>query len=110
MPIERASPLLEEYLNAVIDDGVYRMDGIKRDTAKMRLLLRSLARNESTNATNSTLIRAVKASDDEDIDSNTVAYLDIFSRMFIIDNQPPFAAGIRSSAWSSSCRTQMVRV
>ena len=32
-----------EYLNAVIDDDVYRIDGVKRDTSKMRLLLRSLA-------------------------------------------------------------------
>lgn len=87
-----------EYLNAVIDDDVYRIDGIKRDTTKMRLLLRSLARNESTTASNKTLIRDIKAVDDEDIDGNTVAsYLDIFKRLFLTDNQPPFRAGIRSS-------------
>ena len=64
----------------------------------MRLLLRSLARNESTTATNRTLIRDVKAIDDTDIDSNTIAaYLDIFKRLFITDNQPPFSVGIRSS-------------
>lgn len=87
-----------EYLNAVIDDDVFRIDGVKRDTQKMRLLLRSLARNESTTATNKTLMRDIKAVDDEDIDGNTVAaYLDIFKRLFITDNQPPFSAGIRSS-------------
>ena len=95
---EQAALLPAEYLNAVIDDDVYRMDGIKRDTHKMRLLLRSLARNESTTATNRTLIRDVKAIDDIDIDSNTIAaYLDIFKRLFITDNQPPFSVGIRSS-------------
>lgn len=95
---EQAALLPAEYLNAVIDDDVYRMDGIKRDTHKMRLLLRSLARNESTTATNRTLIRDVKAIDDTDIDSNTIAaYLDIFKRLFITDNQPPFSVGIRSS-------------
>ena len=95
---EQAALLPAEYLNAVIDDDVYRMDGIKRDTHKMRLLLRSLARNESTTATNRTLIRDVKAIDDADIDSNTIAaYLDIFKRLFITDNQPPFSVGIRSS-------------
>lgn len=98
LPIEQASLLPEEYLNAVIDDDVYRIDGIKRGMSKMRLLLRSLARNESTTATNSMLIKDIKSSADEDIDSNTVAsYRDIFNRLFIIDNQPPFAAGIRSS-------------
>lgn len=95
---QQASLLPTEYLNAVIDDDVYRIDGIKRDTTKMRLLLRSLARNESTTATDKTLISDIKAIDDEDIDRNTVAaYLDIFKRLFLTDNQPPFSTGIRSS-------------
>lgn len=95
---QQASLLPTEYLNAVIDDDVYRIDGIKRDTTKMRLLLRSLARNESTTATDKTLINDIKAIDDEDIDRNTVAaYLDIFKRLFLTDNQPPFSTGIRSS-------------
>lgn len=98
LPLEQAMLLPTEYLNAVIDDDVFRIDGVKRDTQKMRLLLRSLARNESTTATNKTLMRDIKAVDDEDIDGNTVAaYLDIFKRLFITDNQPPFSAGIRSS-------------
>lgn len=95
---QQASLLPTEYLNAVIDDDVYRIDGIKRDATKMRLLLRSLARNESTTATDKTLINDIKAIDDEDIDRNTVAaYLDIFKRLFLTDNQPPFSTGIRSS-------------
>ena len=72
--------------------------GIKRDTQKMRLLLRSLARNESTTVSNKTLMKDIKAVDDEDIDGNTVAaYLDIFKRLFITDNQPAFSTQIRSS-------------
>lgn len=98
LPLKQAMLLPTEYLNAVIDDDVYRIDGIRRDTQKMRLLLRSLARNESITVTNRTLMRDIKAVDDEDIDCGTVsAYLDIFKRLFITDNQPPFAAGIRSS-------------
>lgn len=85
-------------MNAVIEDDVYRIDGIKRDTGKMKLLLRSLARNESTTVTNKSLKRDVKAIDDEDIDVDTIAdYMDIFRRLFIIENQPPFASRIRSS-------------
>ena len=96
---KQAALLPAEYLNAVVDDDVYRIDGIKRDTSKMRLLLHSLARNESTTVTNKTLRNDIKATDDEDIDPDTVAaYLDIFKRLFITDNQPPFSAKIRSSA------------
>ncbi len=98
LTLQQASLLPAEYLNAVIDDDVYRIDGIKRDTGKMRLLLRSLARNESTTATNKTLINDIKAVDEQDIDGNTVSsYLDIFNRLFLTDNQPPFSVGIRSS-------------
>lgn len=98
MPANQAALLPAEYLNAVIDDDVYRIDGIKRNTVKMRLLLRSLARNESTTATNKTLKNHIREVDAEDIDVETVKeYLDIFERLFITDNQPPFSAGVRSS-------------
>lgn len=64
----------------------------------MRLLLMSLARNESTTATNTLLKSDIKEKDGQDIDANTVtAYLDIFKRLFLTDNQPPFAPNVRSS-------------
>lgn len=98
LPVEQAALLPAEYLRAVIDDDVYRIDGIKRNLSKMRLLLRSLARNESTTATNKTLKNDIKDVDDEDVDVETVKeYLNIFDRLFITDNQPPFSVGVRSS-------------
>ncbi|MBS5064329.1 MAG: ATP-binding protein [Hungatella hathewayi] len=98
LTVEQAALIPVEYLNAVIDDDVYRIDGVKRNTAKMKLLLHSLARNESTTAANKTLKNDMKEIDDEDIDVETVKeYLDIFERLFITDNQPPFSTGVRSS-------------
>jgi hypothetical protein len=95
---ENVALLAENYLDAVIDDDASRIDGIKRDKGKMRLLLRSLARNESTTATNRTLKNDIKEIDDTDIDIDTVAsYLDIIDRLFLTDNQLPFAPCIRSS-------------
>jgi len=95
---ENVALLSENYLDAVIDDDASRIDGTKRDKGKMRLLLRSLARNESTTATNRTLKNDIKEIDDTDIDIDTVAsYLDIIDRLFLTDNQFPFAPGIRSS-------------
>lgn len=74
------------------------MDGVKRDSSKMKLLLRSLARNESTTVTNKSIKNDVKEMDAEDIDIETITtYIDIFTRLFILDNQPPFATKIRSS-------------
>ena len=98
IPAEQAALLPLEYIDAIIEDDVYRIDGVKRNKEKMKLLLRSLARNESTTVTNSVLAKDIKEIDDVNIDKDTVAeYLDIFKRLFIIDNQRPFAANIRSS-------------
>ena len=98
LPIERASLLPAEYLNAIIDDDVYRMDGVKRNAAKMRKLLRSLARNESATVAIKTLKSDIMGVDNEDIDAETISeYLNVFDRLFITDNQQPFTTGIRSS-------------
>lgn len=40
----------------------------------------------------------MKEIDDEDIDANTInEYLNIFERLFLINNQKPVAASVRSS-------------
>jgi len=98
IPVEEAIYLPLQYIEAIINDDAYRIDGIKRDITKMMLLLRSLARNESTTVTNRALKNDVKEVDDENIDIDTIAsYLDIFSRLFLIENQKPFSPKIRSS-------------
>jgi len=96
--IEDASILPQSYIDAILDDDTQRIDGKKYDVSKMLLLLRSLARNESTTATNKKLINDIKEIDDETVDYDTVAtYLDVFTRLFLLDNQQPFSTNIRSS-------------
>lgn len=95
---EFARLLPRQYVDAVVDSDINRMDGKTRNLDKIRLLLRSLARNESTTATKRALKRDIKEVDDEDIDVETVAeYLNLFERLFLLDNQPPFSTNIRSS-------------
>ena len=95
---EDAQLLPASYINAIIDDDAQRIDDIKYDRNKMLLLLRSLARNESTTAAQSKLLSDIKDFDDEHIDRSTVSqYLDVFSRMFLLDNQLPFSSNLRSS-------------
>lgn len=98
VPLDQAAYLPEQYIHAIIDDDVYRIDEIKRDRHKMELLLRSLARNESTTVRNNKLRDDIKDTDDEIIDAETIAaYLDVFERLFLIDNQRPFESRLRSS-------------
>ena len=96
--LKQATYLPIQYIRAVLDDDVYRIDNVKRDKHKMELLLRSLARNEATTVTNKKLKNDIKEIDNEDIDVETVAaYLDVFQRLFLTDNQKPFEAKLRLS-------------
>lgn len=93
-----AQLLPEAYITAILDDDTQRIDGVKRDKNKMQRLLRSLARNECTTASNRKLLNDIKEHEDEKISRDTITeYLNVFSRLFLIDNQPPFSGNIRSS-------------
>lgn len=90
--------IAREYLNAIINHDIYRLEGINRNTRKMNLLLKSLARNESTTVSMNTLRKDIKENDEEDLDNDTIAlYLTLFERMFLIENQKAFSSNIRSS-------------
>lgn len=90
--------MVSEYIKLIIDDDLYRLDGVNRDKHKVKLLLKSLARNESTTASNMTLKNDIKEKDNEDIDIDTVSsYLDALDRLFLLDNDEPYSFNIRSS-------------
>lgn len=98
IPIENAQLIAQSYIEMILTDDAQRIDGIKYDIDKMRLLLRSLARNESTTATRKKLENDIREIDDESVDYDSVGkYLDVFERLFLLDNQKPFSSNIRSS-------------
>ena len=88
----------KEYIKSILTEDIYRTDEIKRDSHKVELLLRSLARNESTTVTNKTLKNDVKEKDFDDISIDTITdYLNLFNRLYLTENIPPYAIKIRSS-------------
>lgn len=93
-----ASDVITEYINLIIDNDLYRLDGIKRDKHKVKLLLKSLAKNESTTVSNMTLKKDINEKDNEDIDIDTLtSYLNALDRLFLLDNDETFSTNIRSS-------------
>ena len=97
-PSASSGIIAREYIKALLENDVSRLDEKKRDVRKMNLLLRSLARNESTTASNAVLNKDIAGVDGENIDADTIAsYLDVLQRLFILDNQRPFAPETRSS-------------
>lgn len=90
--------LPNSYVDAILTDDARRIDNIRHDTEKMRLLLRSLARNESTTVSVRKLKEDIRTQDGGNVDEETVSrYLDMFERLFLLDNQRPFSTNIRSS-------------
>ncbi len=90
--------LAKEYLKTVVGDDMFSVDGIKRDSGKVWALLHSLGRNESSICSVSTLKKDMEAADGEDVSRDSISdYLDIFRRLFIIDDQPSFNINLRSS-------------
>ena len=93
-----AGIISREYIKALLESDIPRLQEKKRDVHKIHLLLRSLARNESTTASVAVLKRDISGVDGENVDDDTInSYLDILHRLFILDNQLPFAPGTRSS-------------
>lgn len=93
-----AAGLATDYLHAVIEDDIDRLDGVRRNPKKMWALIRSLGRNESTLTSNQKLSRDITELSESSLDKSTVAeYLNILDRMFLLDNQPSFYPALRSS-------------
>ena len=77
-------------------------DDKKRDKNKMRMIIKSLSRNEATIANNQTIMNDIKefASETELIESRiTISdYLDVLERLHIIENQEAYSENYRSKA------------
>jgi predicted AAA+ superfamily ATPase len=85
-----------DYVNLAADDAS-RLDGRTRQSNKMRMLLRSLARNESTLASDATVMKDMKRFDDENIAIETYyEYMDCLDRTYLIDEIPCFRPNVRS--------------
>ncbi len=87
------------YMENVIKTDLKKLDpDISYNEQKAKLILRSLARNESTTASNQSVLDDIVENDAESISKSTlVKYLDALKRMFLINNQEPFSPNIRSS-------------
>ena len=81
-----------------VEDAAY-LDGRRRSERKMRMLIRSLARNESTLASNEKIMSDMRESDRETISSATYTdYMDCLDRLFLTDDTPCFSPNLRSEA------------
>lgn len=87
------------YMENVIKTDLKQLDkDIDYNEHKAKLILKSLARNESTTVSNNKILDDIIENDNSSISKNTLSkYLDAFNRMFLFNNQEPFSLNIRSS-------------
>lgn len=88
----------KSYIEAILDKDIN--DDKKRDRTKMLMLLKSLARNESSIVSKETLIKDITDFQDEDdiIQSRITLndYLDVLTRLYLIENQEAYSENYRS--------------
>ncbi len=98
LPFKYAVKTPVAYVRQLIEKDIARLDDVKYDSGKIELLMRSLARNESTTANVSSLRRDIIAGDGVSVAEETLSsYLGLLGRLFVIENQKPFLSEMRSS-------------
>ena len=98
VPADKAHIMPRAYMDGVAKEDLNKLDdGTEYNSAKVLLLLRSLARNESTTVSDSSLLKDIVANDDNSMSRNTIAkYLSALDRLFLFNNQDPFSPNYRS--------------
>ncbi len=91
----------KSYIDSVIYKDINERKDRKRDPNKMRMLIRSLARNESSIAGNDTIVKDIEEYENSDklLESRiTVAdYISALDSLYLIANQEAFSLNYRSS-------------
>ena len=104
---EGALDLAVNYVDAVTKRDISRVDGVKRDAAFARRLLRSLARHQGTQAAISTIYKDLEANEGGSMSEDTISsYLQVLRRIFVVEDMPAWNPSLRSK---SAIRTSDTR-
>jgi len=106
---DRSSMTARNYVDAVVNYDIQRVDGIERNPFRARTLLRSYARNISTMAAISTIMADVKANDTTISENTVYSYVNALRKIFLIEDIPAWKPSLRSkSAIRTSDKRQFV--
>jgi len=95
-----------DYLRGLADEDIVDVDGIRRNPARARAILKAYARNISTPARMSTIQNDV-AANDAALDPKTLdSYINAFRKLFVIEDIEAWSPSIRSK---TAIRTTNIR-
>lgn len=88
-----------DYFDSVVERDIQRVDGVKRNADRARLLLRSYARHISQQVSYATIKADMLSNDSQTLDEDTVAdYIKALKRLFVIEDLEAWNPNIRSKA------------
>lgn len=96
--VTSAQGVLNGYLDSVARTDIRRVDGVSRDPHKVWSVLRSLARNVSTEVSIATIARDTGGSDGPVDEDTARSYLAALERLMVLEDQPAWAPRLRSRA------------
>lgn len=86
-----------DYIDAVEKRDIQRVDGITRDSARVHRLLRSYARHQGAQATNTAIKEDLSINEGESFDTDTVAsYINALKNIFVIEDVEAWNPNLRS--------------
>lgn len=99
IPKEVALDQAFDYYDSVTNYDIQRVDKVKRNTERAKLLLRSYARNISQQVSIATIRKDMLANDASTLDENTVMdYVKALKRLYVIEDLAAWNPNIRSKA------------
>ena len=88
-----------DYFDSVVERDIQRVDGVKRNADRSRLLLRSYARHISQQVSYATIKADMLSNDSQTLDEDTVAdYIKALKRLFVIEDLEAWNPNIRCKA------------
>ena len=85
-----------DYLESIINQDVSRVDAVEKNPYRVRLLLRSLARNIATPASVQTILNDVEATETSISDKTVSTYYNALRRIFVVEPLPAWSPSLRS--------------
>lgn len=86
----------KDYVNTLVSTDITSVDDIKRNPKRARAILKSYARNISTPAKMTTILKDVESSIDTQDIRTINSYIDAFSKLFVIDETESWTPKLRS--------------
>ena len=89
--------VVKDYLNSVCKTDISSIDGISRDEKLTRLILRTYARNISTLAKKSNMLKDVRANVETCSETTFYEYLTALNKLFVIQDVDAWCPAVRSA-------------